>query len=38
MAIRIDKKIVDYRVGGKDEPQQEPAAARRAGRQCGPAA
>jgi hypothetical protein len=26
MAIRIDKKIVDYRVGGKDEPQQEPAA------------
>jgi len=22
MAIRIDKKIVDYRVGGKDEPQQ----------------
>jgi hypothetical protein len=25
MAIRIDKKIVDYRVGGKDEPQQEPA-------------
>jgi hypothetical protein len=26
MAIRIDKKIVDYRVNGKDEPQQEPAA------------
>jgi hypothetical protein len=26
MAIRIDKKIVDYRVGSKDEPQQEPAA------------
>ena len=26
MAIRIDKKIVDYRVGSKDEPQQEPTA------------
>ena len=25
MAIRIDKKIVDYRVGGKDEPQSEAA-------------
>jgi hypothetical protein len=27
MAIRIDKKIVDYRVGGKDEPQQAELAA-----------
>jgi len=26
MAIRIDKKIVDYRVGDRNEPQQEPAA------------
>ena len=26
MAIRIDKKIVDYRVGGRNEPQQAPAA------------
>jgi len=26
MAIRIDKKIVDYRVGDKDEPQQEQVA------------
>jgi hypothetical protein len=24
MAIRIEKKIVSYKVGGKDEPQQEP--------------
>jgi hypothetical protein len=26
MAIRIDRKIVDYRVGGKDNPQQEQTA------------
>jgi len=26
MAIRIDRKIVDYRVGGKDDPQQGQAA------------